>query len=162
MNASHVTPRTSLPSDTTTEAARSQITGLMKAIVAACALMAHADGEVAGAERRRVLAILRENPAMSVFSPDEIAEEMAAHEANFRFDPELAQQLARETLQPLAGNQRAGNRIVAACRALIPADGIAHPAEYRMLVAIKSLIAFDDAVTRSDPGRSAGVAAAQI
>lgn len=157
-----MTPRTSLPSDATVEAARSQRAALMEAIVAACALMAHADGEVAGAERRRVLAILRENPAMSVFSHDELAEEMAAHEASFRYDPELAQQLAREKLQPLAGNRRAGHRIASACRALIPADGVAHPAEYRMLADIKSLIAFDDDVVRSDQGRSAGVAAAQI
>lgn len=160
MSASRLTSLNPLPD--AAEASRSQMAGLMEAIVAACSLMAHADGEMAGAERRRILALLRENPAMSVFSQDELTEEMAAHEAGFRFDPELAQQLAREKLQPLAGNRRAGHRIVAACRALIPADGVAHPAEYRMLAEIKALIAYDDAVNRTDPRRSGDVAAAQF
>ncbi len=82
---------------------------------------------------------------MSVFSREEIGNEIAAHEANFRYDPELAQQLARERLVPLAGNRRAAARIVAACRELIPADGVAHPSEYRMLHDIKTLLAFEDA-----------------
>ena len=73
-----------------------------------------------------------------------VAEEIAAHEANFRYDPELAQQLAREKLLPFAGNRRASSRIIAACRELIPADGVAHPAEYRALAEIKALLGFDD------------------
>jgi tellurite resistance protein len=117
---------------------------LMEAMVAAYALVAHADGEVAAAERRRMFGILRENPLMSVFSREEIAEEIASHEANFRYDPELAQQIARERLVPIKGDRRAASQVVAACRQIIPADGIAHPAEYRALVAIKTALAFDD------------------
>lgn len=127
------------------EAAAASVGELMKAFVAAYALMAHADGEVAAAERRRIFAILRQTPAMSVFSREDLIEEVAAHEANFRYDPELAQQLARERLLPLAGNRRAAARIVAACRELIPADGIAHPAEYRALDEIKAVLQFEGA-----------------
>lgn len=122
------------------EAAIAGVGELMEAFVAAYALMAHADGEVAAAERRRIFAILRETPAMSVFSRADLAEEVATHEANFRYDPELAQQIARERLIPLAGNRRAAARIVAACRELIPADGVAHPAEYRALDEIKAVL----------------------
>ena len=117
---------------------------LMEALIAAYALMAHADGEVAGAERRRIFAILRQNPAMSIFSRDHIADEIAAHEANFRYDPEVAQQIARERLAAVVGNRRASSRVVAACRELIPADGVAHPSEYRTLNEIKAMLGFDD------------------
>jgi tellurite resistance protein len=138
--------------------ALASVADLMEGLVAAYALMAHADGEAAPAERRRIFAILRSNPAMSVFSRDEIANEVASHEANFRYDPELAQQLAREKLLPLAGNRRAAARVVAACRELIPADGVAHPSEYRTLRDIKALLAFDDATSE---GFARSIAATQ-
>lgn len=126
------------------EAALSGTADLMEGLVAACALVAHADGELAPSERRRIFSILRENPAMSVFSREDVAEAIAAHEANFRYDPELAQQIARERLAPFAGNRRASARVLAACRELISADGIAHPAEYRTLREIREVLAFDD------------------
>lgn len=113
---------------------------LMQATVAAYALMAHADGEAAAAERRRMLAILRENRAMSMFSREELVREMAEHEANYRYDPEVAQEIAREKLALAKGQPRAIVQIIAACRDLIAADGVAHPAEYRALAAIKALL----------------------
>ena len=126
------------------DAALARISDLMEAMAAAYALMAHADGEVAGAERRRIFAIFRAHPAMSVFSRDEISEEIAAHEAGFRLDPELAQQIAREKLAAIAGQGRAVHTVLTVCRDLIPADGIAHPAEYRILAEIKALLRHDD------------------
>ena len=130
--------------DVATEAAVARASSLMEAMVAAYALMAHADGEVSGAERRRIFSILRDNPVMTVFSRAELAEEIAAHEANYRYDPELAQQIAREKLAPIAGDRRAAHKVVQACRELIPADGVAHPAEYRALAGIKVVLDFDD------------------
>lgn len=117
---------------------------VLDAVVAAYALMAHADGEVAGAERRRLFAILREHPALSSIPRDVLAEDVAQHEANFRFDPELAQQLAREKLVPVIGQEQAVRLVVAVCRELIPADGVAHPAEYRALAEIKDLLGIED------------------
>ena len=127
-----------------TEAAVAQTADLMEAMVAAYALMAHADGEVAPAERRRIFAILREDLAMSVFSRDDIAGEIATHEANFRLDPEVAQLIAREKLGQVLGQPRAVRLVVRACRQLIPADGVAHPSEYRTLAEIKTLLGVPD------------------
>ena len=118
----------------------------MEALVAAYALMAHADGEVAGAERRRLFSIVRETPALSAFSREQIAEEAAVHEANYRLDPEMAQQIAREKLQPIADQRRAARLVIAACRDIIQADGIAHPGEYRALAEIKLLLGFEDMI----------------
>ena len=113
---------------------------LMQAMVAAYALMAHADGEAAAAERRRMLTILRENRALSIFSREELVREMAEHEANYRYDPEVAQEIAQEKLALVSGQPRAILQILEACRSLIAADGITHPAEYRALATIKALL----------------------
>lgn len=113
---------------------------VMEAMVAAYALMAHADGEVADAERHRFFSVLRQNPAMAVFSRQEIAGEVAEHEANFRFDPEVAQVIARERVAGIAEDRQAASLVISACRELIPADGVAHPAEYRQLADIKALL----------------------
>ncbi|MCW6506510.1 TerB family tellurite resistance protein [Lichenifustis flavocetrariae] len=117
---------------------------LLDALVAAYALMAHADGELASAERRRLFAIIRDTPALEVFSRDDVAHAAAEHEANFRLDPEVAQQLAWEKIDPIVGQRRAAHVLIAACRELIPADGVAHPAEYRALADIKSRLGVDD------------------
>ena len=138
---------TSLEGDRGLTGAQQAVAGnveMMQALVAAYALMAHADGEVATAERRRIFSILRESPGMTAVSQDAIGDEIAAHEANFRYDPELAQQIAREKLVPAARSRRAAARIVATCRELIPADGVAHPSEYRALADIKAMLGFDD------------------
>lgn len=116
---------------------------LLKALVAGYALMAHADGELASSERRRLFAIVRDTPAFEDFSPDDVAEDVAIHEANYRRDPEQAQRLAWNRLAPVAGQRRAAHALVAACRELIPADGVAHPAEYRTLAAIRSRLGID-------------------
>ena len=110
----------------------------LKALVAGYALMAHADGELASAERRRLFAIVRDTPAFEIFSSDDVAEE-----ANYRHDPEHAERLAWNRLDPVAGQRRAAHVLLAACRELIPADGVAHPAEYRTLAAIKSRLGID-------------------
>ena len=122
----------------------SEMEALMEALIAAYALMAHADGEVAGAERRRFLGFIRETPSLYGFPRGRVTEEVANHEANFRLDPEVAQQMAREKLQPVAGKRRATRIIVAACREIIPADGVAHPGEYRALAEIKALLGVED------------------
>jgi tellurite resistance protein len=115
----------------------------MQALVAAYALMAHADGEVAGSERRRLFAIARETPALEDFPRADVADAVAEHEANFRLDPEVAQQIAWEKLTPVAGQRRAALLVIGACRELIPADGVGHPSEYRMLAEIRSRLSVD-------------------
>lgn len=117
---------------------------LMEAMVAACSLIAHADGEIAPAERRRIITLLRANSSTAAFPRGAVAAEIAEHEANFRLDPEIAQQIARERLAAIGGQPGAADLVIAACREIIPADGIAHPAEYRALAAIKTLLGVEE------------------
>lgn len=129
------------------EAARSGVArdaeALLTALVAGYALMAHADGELASSERRRFLSLVRHTPAFDMFSQDDVAEQVSAHEAAYRDDPDQARHDAWDKLEAVAGQRRTAHTLVAACRELIAADGIAHPAEYRMLSAIKSRLGID-------------------
>ena len=59
-------PTTPSRSSLVTEAALARSADFMEALVAARAMMAHADGEMATAERRRIMALVRENPLLSI------------------------------------------------------------------------------------------------
>jgi tellurite resistance protein len=112
---------------------------LIEAIAAAYALIAHSDGEPAGIERQQLFTILRNRPALSSLPRTEIAQASAVHEANFRLDPEIAQEIAREKLIAI-DESAASDIILALCRELIAADGVLHPAERRQFREIKTLL----------------------
>jgi tellurite resistance protein len=114
---------------------------LVDAIAASYALIVHSDGEPAGIERQELFTILRNNPALARLSRPEIADESAVHEANFRLDPEVAQEIAREKLVAIADDAAASNLVLALCRELIAADGVLHPSERRQFGEIKALFA---------------------
>ncbi|HZY14630.1 MAG TPA: TerB family tellurite resistance protein [Beijerinckiaceae bacterium] len=113
---------------------------LIEAVAAAYALIAHSDGEPAGIERQQLFTILRNRPALSSLPRTEIAQASAVHEANFRLDPEIAQEIAREKLIAIADESAASDIILALCRELIAADGVLHPAERRQFREIKTLL----------------------
>mgnify|MGYP001766406910 FL=1 len=108
----------------------------MEALVAAYAIVAHSDGEVAARERRRLLSMARNEPLLAHFSHADVVGEFAIHEANYELDNEVASVLAVEKLQALSGRPREAGTIVAAARAAATADGILHPAELRALAKV--------------------------
>ena len=116
----------------------------MEAMVAAYAIVAHADGEVAPAERRRLMSLARHEPLLAAFSRSEIAEELAIHEANFELDNEVAGEMAVEKLEPMREHPREARAIVDAAKSAIPADGIAHPAEFRALAKVRLILRMQD------------------
>lgn len=144
---SALSARRQAPATIAIEAATARSIDFMEALIAAGVLMAYADGEMARTERRRLLQLVRENPMLASFSHELIVDELALHEANFMLDIEIAQVMAREKLAPMAREPRLGRLILAACRQIIPADGVAHPAEYRALAAIGVTLALDAAPT---------------
>ena len=114
---------------------------LINAIAASYALIVHSDGEPARIERQQLFTILRNHQALeSGLSRSEIARETAVHEANFRLDAEVAQEIAREKLIAIADERAAVDLILALCRELIAADGVLHPAERRQFGEIKRLL----------------------
>ncbi|MBV8848644.1 MAG: tellurite resistance TerB family protein [Methylobacteriaceae bacterium] len=113
---------------------------LIEAIAAAYALVAHSDGEVAAIERQQLFTILRNHPLLSRLPRPDIADATAVHEANFRLDPEVAQEIAREKLIAIADETAASDLVLAVCRELIAADGVLHPSERRQFGEIKRLL----------------------
>ena len=109
----------------------------MEALVAAYAIVAHADGEVAARERRRLMSMARNEPLLAHFSHEDIVEEFALHEANYTLDNEVATVLAVEKLEPLRDHPREARTVVAAARAAVSADGILHPSELSALSTVK-------------------------
>ena len=128
------------PSDLAADAAEFREPAFRDALIAGAALIIHADGAHAPAERSRFLSMLEEDPALATFDRDAVLDELAVHAGNFRFDPEVGTLMAREKLEPIAGRTRLCTALVRICRAVIPADGVIHPAEHRALAEIRSVL----------------------
>ena len=128
------------PSDLAADAAEFREPAFRDALIAGVALVTHADGEMAAAERSRFLSLLAEDPALATFDRASVIDDLATHGANFRFDPEVGAEMAREKLVRIAGRTRICSALVRICRAIIPADGVIHPAEHRALAEIRSAL----------------------
>ena len=124
----------------------------MEAVVAAYAIIAHADGEIALAERRRLMTIARNEPRLAPFSHEDVAQEFAMHEANYRLDNEVANVMALEKITPMRARRRSARAFVHACREAIVADGIIHPAEMRALAKIKQALGLELGTVASPTG----------
>ena len=128
------------PSDLAADAAELREAAFREALIAGVAMVTHADGHLASAERSRFLSLMEEDPALATFSRETVLAELETHEANYRFDPEVGAEMAREKLVGIAGRTRLCTALVRICRAIIPADGVIHPAEHRALAEIRSVL----------------------
>ena len=100
----------------------------------------HGNHRCAGAERRRIYAAARNEPALAAYSHVDVVEEFSIHEAQFNMDPEIAIEIATEKLAAVRDKPSEVRAILNACRNILVADGIAHPAEYRSLTKIKAIL----------------------
>lgn len=128
------------PSDLAVDAAEFREPAFRDALIAGVAMVTHADGHMASAERSRFLSLMEEDPALATFPRDDVLAELATHEAHYRFDAEVGAEMAREKLAGIAGRTRLCSALVRICRAIIPADGVIHPAEHRALAEIRSVL----------------------
>ncbi len=106
---------------------------LMEAMIAACAIIAHADGSVDITERRRVLQLMRALPAFAGFSSESVAEEFARHERAYEYEPFLAREKALDTIKALKPLVTEVQMLLSACQHVLEADGIYHQQEYQAL-----------------------------
>ncbi len=106
---------------------------LLDAMVAACAIIAYADGNAAEQERRRLLGLMRRIPLLEGFSRDDLATEFALHEQAFDLDPVNARQTALKTIAALRPNSSEIRALLKSCEDIMRADGVAHPLEQEAL-----------------------------
>lgn len=96
---------------------------LMDAVIAACAIVAHADGDVAPAERARATSVMRGDPLLSMFPRSEVRAAFDAHASAFNDDPAEAIEAALRMIMPLAGRRHDARVVLGACLLITTADG---------------------------------------
>jgi tellurite resistance protein TerB len=122
------------------EAATAGREELMEAMIAGCALIAHADGSVVDSERQRVVRLMRRIPDFYGFPSEAVAHEFDLHERAFTDDPVVARQKALELLERLRPHSAEVRLLLAACMQVLESDGIHHPAEYTELQAVSKVL----------------------
>lgn len=98
-----------------------------QALVAAVAVIAHADGLLDLAERRKLIEAFLTSPATAGFSVADLAEELAHHARAFGYASDIAEKHAPTTLTLSALSTAEGQSICQACHQVITADGVVHP-----------------------------------
>jgi tellurite resistance protein TerB len=116
---------------------------MMRAMAAACAILAIADGTVAPDEGRRLFRAICDYARVSGFSDRELLRELAIHERNFIVDRAAGHAFAAAQIRPIARERQAALRLLDACRFLVIADGIAHLREFRAILTIRSLLGLE-------------------
>jgi tellurite resistance protein len=110
---------------------------MMDALVAACAIVAYADGNADAAERKRLLGLMRRIPLLEGFSRDDLAEEFSRQEQAFEADPVDARNRALAKITASRPNAHEARAVLRSCEEIIQADGVAHPLEQ---AAMRSII----------------------
>lgn len=125
------------------ETSRAGAEDFFQALVAAVAVIAHADGQLALAERRKLVEAFLASPAMEGFSVADLAEELAHHARAYSYAPDLAEKQALTTLGMSALGITERQTIRDACHQVITADGLVHPVELGALHRVESAFGND-------------------
>lgn len=145
---------------------------LMEATIASCALIANADGEVTLVEARRMLAIMRTDPLLSMFPRNTVILEFEAHGRALALDPVQGRAQALWQITAAALQPRLARVVLNACLAVTRADGLVHPREVEQTKLVRDalgLAADPEGDPESDPenapartGRRSKSAAIQV
>ena len=122
------------------EAATAGREDLMEAMIAACAIIADADGHIDDTERRRTMQLMRAIPSFKAFSAAAIAEEFTSQERAFAYEPQLAREKALDAIEALKPHPSQVRMLLAACVEILEADGVRHPKEYEALHAVSKAL----------------------
>ncbi len=118
---------------------------LMETVVAACAAVAYADGWVAPAERRRMLAAIRGSDVLAVFPPADVLQSFDEIIRQFEEDEKAAESWALEQVAGLKALDIEARMLVAACYAVAAADLQIDSEERTLVLCICELLGVDPA-----------------
>lgn len=139
MSLSSILSESTRGADVLTPAQRDQF----DALVAACALVANADGWVTRDERGHMLERMRGLPALSRFGFEEALEAFEALDRRFQSSPEEAQADAEAAIRRLRGRTEASRTLVNSASAVASADGGLDAEEREVLLRICAILALD-------------------
>lgn len=115
----------------------------LDALVAACALVSHADGWVTVEERARMLERMRGLAVFAVFGVEDALEAFEALDQRFEQDPDAARFEAEMAIRRLRGRDDAARVVVNAACAVAVADGGFDAEERDALLRICALVGLD-------------------
>jgi len=95
----------------------------MDAVVAACALVAQADGWVTPDERKRMIDRMRRSPSIAFFGVDEVVLAFEALKTRFDHDPDDAGAMAEDAISKLRGQSGPSRLLIETACSVAEADG---------------------------------------
>ena len=95
----------------------------MEAVVAGCALVAAADGNISSDEKQKMIGYIQNSKELKVFNTKDVIQSFNDVCSNFDFDPAIGQAEALRTVGKLRNKQDAARLLVRVCCAIGAADG---------------------------------------
>ena len=95
----------------------------LEAVVAGCALVAHADGVVKPEEKQKMMGFLRNSDVLSVFDPQEVIGIFDKYTKQFEFDHQIGKAAVLQVVGKLKGKDSEARLMVRVCCAIGAADG---------------------------------------
>jgi len=106
-----------------TEVTKFKNKSFLEAVVAGCALVAHADGVVRPEEKQKMMGFLRTSEVLSAFSVEEVIAIFDKYSKQFEFDHQIGQASALQVVAKLKGKDAEARLMVRVCCAIGAADG---------------------------------------
>jgi tellurite resistance protein TerB len=95
----------------------------LEASVAACALVAAADGTIKPSEKEAMAGFIQRNDMLKVFEMSKVIETFNKFADNFEFNAAIGKAEALRAVNKLKSNQEAGRLLIRVCCAIGMADG---------------------------------------
>lgn len=106
-----------------TEVAKFKNNDFMEAVVAGCALVAAADGDISSDEKQKMAAFINRSEELSVFDMTKVIESFNKIVEGFEFDAAIGKIEAMKKIGKLRGKDEAARTMVRVCCVIGAADG---------------------------------------
>lgn len=106
-----------------TEVTKLRNKSFLEAVVAGCALVAHADGVVRAEEKQKMMGFLRNSEVLSAFSTEDVISIFDKYAKQFEFDYQIGQASALQAVAKVKDKSDEARLMVRVCCAIGAADG---------------------------------------
>ena len=110
----------------------------MEAVVAGCAIVAAADGDISGSEKQKMIGFMQNSDELKVFKVEDIITFFGQVAGKFEFDREIGRAEALKVIGRLKKNESAARIMVRVCCVVGGSDGTFDDAEKK---AVRSICA---------------------
>ncbi|WP_297833883.1 tellurite resistance TerB family protein [Pseudomonas sp.] len=115
-----------------TEVAKFKNREFMDAVVAGCALVAAADGDISASEKLKMTGFIQNSQELKAFDPEDVLKSFRAICSNIEFDFQIGQAEALKTIAKIKKKEGAARLLIRVCCAIGGADGHFDDAERAM------------------------------